>query len=153
MKKIVLALISVYFIYTISANAMPYQPRPSAIPPGSYTQTCSSCLVDASNTLLCTCADHSGIPRNTSLPNARFCKSIENINGQLTCAQKQQQRPYKHPRRPNRGIADIQVGPIWNQSHAEQVCYSTCQNNRGTWTGQWRTTVPAQMSVCQCKLY
>jgi hypothetical protein len=44
----------------------------------------------------------------------------------------------------------INAGPIWNQTHANQVCPGVC-GNVGWWTGQWTTTVPGSMSVCQCR--
>ncbi|HVV69095.1 MAG TPA: mannan-binding lectin [Gammaproteobacteria bacterium] len=156
MKKIVLTLISFCFIYAFPALAQNNQqqqlwsgPGTFVMPKGSYTQTCSNCSLNSNNTLLCSCADRSGTLRNTFLPNARACKYIENIDGQLTCTQKRRW-PFK-PNHPQ--TVDVQAGPIWNQPNAEQVCPSVCQNNRGTWTGQWRTTVPGQMSVCQCQLY
>ncbi len=153
MKKIILPLISFCFICIVSAHASTNNkswssPVLSGMPPGSYSQTCSSCYVDSSNTLLCACADHFGIPRNTFLPNARYCRSVENINGQLTCSQ---WRRFLPPNRSHHTV-DIQAGPIWNQPHAEQICPTICQNNQGTWTGQWRTTVPNQMAVCGCRL-
>jgi hypothetical protein len=44
----------------------------------------------------------------------------------------------------------IDAGPIWNQHDAEVKCPSVCEPY-GPWTGQWWTTVPGQMSVCQCQ--
>ena len=153
MKKIALTLISICFIHTLTANAqVPTQAQlwSGGMPPGSYLQTCSSCSLNSDGTLLCACADRSGVPRNTYLPNARVCRSVENIDGQLTCTQ-QKPRPFRRHR--SHQPVDIPAGPIWNQSNAQQVCPTTCQSNRGTWTGQWRTIVPNQTSVCQCKLY
>lgn len=46
----------------------------------------------------------------------------------------------------------INAGPIWNQSDANTKCPTTCSNNKGTWDGQWWTTVQGQMSVCECKM-
>ena len=45
----------------------------------------------------------------------------------------------------------VEVGPIWNQQDAEVKCTRTAREIRGTWTGQWKTTRPGQMSVCEIK--
>jgi arylsulfatase A-like enzyme len=45
--------------------------------------------------------------------------------------------------------ADIEAGPLWNQSDAQNKCPQTCQQY-GSWNGQWRTTVQGSMSICQC---
>ncbi len=50
----------------------------------------------------------------------------------------------------NPGTRDVNAGPIWNQGHANQRCPQVCASSRGSWTGQWRTTVPGRMSVCEC---
>lgn len=42
------------------------------------------------------------------------------------------------------------AGPIWNQQDAEQKCPGVCQKANGSWDGQWWTTDPGKMSVCQC---
>jgi Mannan-binding protein len=42
---------------------------------------------------------------------------------------------------------DMQAGPIMNQQGANQLCPNVCTVK---WNGQWRTTVPGQMSVCGC---
>jgi hypothetical protein len=44
----------------------------------------------------------------------------------------------------------VNAGPIWNQNDANQKCPTTCNAGYGPWTGQWWTTQPGQMSVCQC---
>lgn len=44
----------------------------------------------------------------------------------------------------------VNAGPIWNQQDANQKCPQVCGAGYGPWTGQWWTTVPGQMSVCQC---
>ncbi len=44
---------------------------------------------------------------------------------------------------------NIEVGPIWSQSEAEAKCPRAAADARGQWTGQWKTTVPGQMSVCE----
>lgn len=46
----------------------------------------------------------------------------------------------------------VEAGPIWNQSDAQQKCPQVAKENRGTWNGQWRTTVPGRMSVCEVRL-
>jgi hypothetical protein len=47
-------------------------------------------------------------------------------------------------------VCTVNAGPIWNQNDANTKCPATCQNGYGPWNGQWWTTVPNQMSVCQC---
>ena len=42
----------------------------------------------------------------------------------------------------------VEAGPIWNQADAQNKCPAVCQP--GQWSGQWWTTRPGQMSVCQC---
>jgi len=49
-------------------------------------------------------------------------------------------------------IESVEAGPIWNQSDAEKKCPQVAQENGGVWTGQWRTTVPGRMSVCELRL-
>jgi hypothetical protein len=46
---------------------------------------------------------------------------------------------------------DVEVGPIWNQMDAERKCPHAARAAGGTWTGQWHTTRPGQMSVCEIK--
>jgi hypothetical protein len=46
---------------------------------------------------------------------------------------------------------NVEAGPIWSQSDAEQKCPGIAKANGGTWTGQWKTTVPGQMSVCEVR--
>ena len=51
---------------------------------------------------------------------------------------------------------DLEAGPIWNQAHAESRCPEVVEEWNGEnggearWTGQWRTTIPGEMSVCGC---
>lgn len=45
----------------------------------------------------------------------------------------------------------VEVGPIWNQMDAERICPHAARAAGGTWNGQWRTTRPGQMSVCEIK--
>lgn len=151
MKKIA-KIASLCLMFVSCAYAYPHRgawpPIVSyGMPPGSYSQTCSSCYMDANNTLNCACADRSGIPHNTNLPAANYCLSVENINGQLNC------KEWRRPNRQHRKTVDIEAGPIWNQSDAEGKCPSVCQMHQGIWTGQWNTTVWGQMSVCSCRLW
>jgi len=56
---------------------------------------------------------------------------------------------------PSRGryvVEAIEAGPIWSQSDAEKKCPEVAKANGGTWNGQWRTTVPGKMSVCEVRL-
>lgn len=46
----------------------------------------------------------------------------------------------------------IEAGAIWSQSDAEKKCHEVAKANGGTWNGQWRTTVPGKMSVCEVRL-
>ena len=43
----------------------------------------------------------------------------------------------------------VEVGPIWNQQDAENKCPKAARRQGMTWSGQWKTTVPGQMSKCQ----
>ena len=45
----------------------------------------------------------------------------------------------------------VEVGPIWNQQDAEMKCAKAARREGGTWTGQWKTTRPGQMSVCEIR--
>jgi hypothetical protein len=44
------------------------------------------------------------------------------------------------------------AGPIWSNSDSYTKCPSTCANVGRAWDGNWWTTVPGQMSVCECAL-
>jgi hypothetical protein len=46
----------------------------------------------------------------------------------------------------------FEAGPIWNQNHANQVCPAVAASHGGTWTGQWWTTRPSEMSVCEVRM-
>jgi hypothetical protein len=48
-------------------------------------------------------------------------------------------------------VREIEAGPIWSQMDAETKCPAVAKANGGVWTGQWHTTVPAQMSVCEVR--
>ncbi|WP_071925393.1 mannan-binding protein [Picosynechococcus sp. PCC 7117] len=43
----------------------------------------------------------------------------------------------------------VEAGPIWNQSDANIKCPRLAQEEGGTWTGHWWTTISGVMSVCQ----
>jgi hypothetical protein len=45
---------------------------------------------------------------------------------------------------------NVNAGPIWNQGDANAKCPDLCNKSYGPWNGQWWTTVPNEMSVCQC---
>lgn len=51
---------------------------------------------------------------------------------------------------------DVEAGPIWNHQYALERCpeaareWSGENGREARWTGQWRTTVPGEMSVCDC---
>ncbi|GAB4536229.1 MAG: hypothetical protein Tsb0019_37640 [Roseibium sp.] len=45
----------------------------------------------------------------------------------------------------------IEAGPIWNNADAQAKCPGVCYGNGLSWSGQWRTTVPGRMSVCDCR--
>lgn len=47
------------------------------------------------------------------------------------------------------GTRDVEAGPIWNQMDADRKCPKVARDAGGTWTGQWHTTIPGQMSVCE----
>jgi len=46
----------------------------------------------------------------------------------------------------------VEVGPIWHQMDAERKCRDAARKEGGTWTGQWRTTRPGQMSECDIRI-
>ena len=48
-----------------------------------------------------------------------------------------------------RAMRQVEVGPIWNQEDAEAKCRRAADSSDGRWTGQWRTTTPGEMSVCE----
>jgi|GEM_PF-5704473 Mannan-binding protein. len=56
-------------------------------------------------------------------------------------------------------IIDIEAGPIWSNEHADTRCPEVAEewtaSNPGRearWTGDWKTTVPGEMSVCNCDI-
>lgn len=48
-------------------------------------------------------------------------------------------------------VESVEAGPIWNQMDAQKKCPDVAKRNGGAWTGQWKTTVPGQMSVCELR--
>jgi FtsP/CotA-like multicopper oxidase with cupredoxin domain len=48
------------------------------------------------------------------------------------------------------GCWNFPAGPIANNDAAQQQCSAACAARKMTWYGNWVTTVPGQMSVCQC---
>ena len=46
----------------------------------------------------------------------------------------------------------VEAGPIWSHADAEKKCPEISERNGGVWTGEWRTTVPGRMSVCDVRL-
>jgi len=44
-----------------------------------------------------------------------------------------------------------EAGPIYDQPDAENTCPFVCQVESCSWNGEWWTTVPRSMSVCQCQ--
>jgi hypothetical protein len=49
-------------------------------------------------------------------------------------------------------VKNVEAGPIWSQSDAERKCPQVAKANDGSWTGEWKTTVPGSMSVCELRL-
>lgn len=51
---------------------------------------------------------------------------------------------------------DVEAGPIWSQEHAMERCpevareWGGMHDSEARWTGHWLTTVPGEMSVCNC---
>lgn len=43
-----------------------------------------------------------------------------------------------------------EAGPIWNENDAKIKCPTLCNSYHSTWTSFWKTTIPNQMSVCEC---
>jgi len=50
------------------------------------------------------------------------------------------------------GTIAVEAGPIWSQSDAQKKCPEVAKANGLAWNGQWRTTVPGRMSVCELRL-
>ena len=49
-------------------------------------------------------------------------------------------------------VKEVDAGPIWNQGDADKKCAELANAKGGVWDGQWRTTVPGTMSVCELRL-
>ncbi len=51
---------------------------------------------------------------------------------------------------------DLEAGPIWNNDNAQERCpeavkeWNEANDGNARWTGHWTTTVPGEMSVCNC---
>lgn len=48
------------------------------------------------------------------------------------------------------GCWNLPAGPIASNTAAQTQCPKVCTAQKTTWNGNWVTTVPGQMSVCQC---
>ncbi len=51
---------------------------------------------------------------------------------------------------PTTEATDRPAGPIWSNEDAQVKCPRACQADSATWNGQWKTTIPNQLSVCGC---
>jgi hypothetical protein len=58
----------------------------------------------------------------------------------------------RFPSKPQSPTLDVEAGPIWNQADAQTKCPEIAKANGAVWDGQWRTTVPARMSVCEIRV-
>jgi len=45
---------------------------------------------------------------------------------------------------------DVNAGPIFSNQQAQPVCPGVCTQAHANWNGQWKTTVPSQMSAVAC---
>lgn len=76
-------------------------------------------------------------------------------NGTSVCGMRGRATPTPTPRpsgSPTSGVTrTFEVGPIWNQADAVSKCSARARDVQGEWTGQWWTTVPNQMSVCEIR--
>lgn len=43
-----------------------------------------------------------------------------------------------------------EAGPLWKQPDADKTCPGVCAAAEAKWNGQWWTTQPGKMSVCEC---
>jgi FtsP/CotA-like multicopper oxidase with cupredoxin domain len=48
------------------------------------------------------------------------------------------------------GCWNVPAGPIVNNEAAPRLCSAACAAQTMTWYGNWVTTIPNEMSVCQC---
>lgn len=148
-KKIILLSVSFVLSFCFTGLAV-------AMPGGNYTETCHKCSWSNKHRFLrCKCKDTDGNIKKTSL-YVRDCKTVENDNGNLVCTQHFNHPDHHHNHHPSHYHEKqfVNAGPIWSQPDAEQVCPGVCQNKMGRkwkWTGQWRTVVAGEKSVCECK--
>ncbi|WP_339688979.1 mannan-binding lectin [uncultured Parasphingorhabdus sp.] len=71
---------------------------------------------------------------------------------QAAAPQRRSPPPARRPDpRPVSNTRNIDAGPIWNQQDAQRKCPAVAASQGGQWTGQWRTTVQGQMSVCEIR--
>lgn len=151
MKKIILCIILSYCFFLAPIASARHQ---TALPGGSYQQTCTECYMSSRNGVLsCICRDRNNFPQKTFLKLPNNCNSVENINGNLQCAQWNNYQPPSNPHHHHRhnNTFNAPGGPIWNQHDAKHRCPSVCRKYSARWTGEWRTTIPGQMSICQCQ--
>jgi hypothetical protein len=127
------------------SNVNPFQ-----LPQGNYQSSCSGCTVMINNQLNCFCKDRQAMPQSTTITVRKNCIYIENINGVLTCTKRAHKHKKKHKHKKLKIM--IEAGPIWNDTEAQIKCPSICEQNNGKWANVWKTTVPAQMSVCECRI-
>jgi Mannan-binding protein len=156
MKKTIICIIlhSLFFLTPLA-----YANYQSALPGGNYQQTCTNCYVSSRNDMLsCVCRDRNNFPQKTFLKISNNCSFVENINGNLQCTQWNNYQPPANPHHHHRhhnnynSSFDVKAGPIWNQHDAQRKCPIMCKtSNKAHWTGQWRTIIPGQMSICQCQ--
>lgn len=149
MKKIVLLSISLFSLLMVSQYSL--AAHFYSTPKGSYKKSCWGCRMDRRGRLHCMCKDRQGFPNMTKFGPARDCRFVVNHNGKLHC--KVYRKKIHRGRRNYRGSiwkVWLNAGPIWNQAHAQTRCPSVCGHHRRAWSGQWRTTTPNEMSVCEC---
>lgn len=113
-------------------------------PRGNYYQSCHNCSFNG-RWLSCFCKDRNGFVNESSLRVPHRCNFVENLDGNLTCTHWQHRRHFPH-----RIKLNFNAGPIFTQLEARHRCPRVCGNHWGSWTGNWNTVVPGQMSVCQC---
>jgi len=46
----------------------------------------------------------------------------------------------------------IPAGPLWNNDDAKEKAPKVAAAHQGTWTGEWKTVVPSEMSVVEVEL-
>lgn len=162
MKKTIIYIILSYCFFLTPLASAKYQ---TPLPNGNYQKTCNYCYFSLKNGVLnCVCRDRHNFPQKTFLKIPHNCSFIQNLNGSLQCTQWNSYQPpsspphhhhhhhHRHHHDDNSSFS-VPAGPIWNQNDAEQKCPSVCGNSRAGWTGQWTTTIPGQMSICQCQTW